>query len=537
MIKQLMKTIIVFGFLLWNSSSLCAQTYRELVMDTISQMADTWCWAASAEMIMKFYHPSLTDSALQPVILKKYSATKDWEFEKECIDCNGNLHKLFVKKITSKCDFSIDPSRYESLFIDYMDQIFHSFGYFSSQEVNADTLPISWERLKKQIDDCRPFIVFIDPLDGQGISSNHAIVAKGYYIIDDSIKYIIANDPWSTCDKGRETIFPYENFLQQADEPLRGLSIERILSTVMEIRPSQIFNNADDCISCAMVTAAMQSEFGGTPSCVMTDLADFTRINHLENESRTSIGGATFTSSIDTIKEKPRDNRLIVTLVNNSDQILGFKENVIINQKLDTFLQQEKHFAANVKYLSVDKLNKCLIFHRPNRIAKTVDHLEEVVDVVSGSVSPNIVSTFQKYKSGTWHLKAITDFTLLKDKIEVKMNGTQNSKITVLSNLRGEDKIIGSKPYELIKIPPFQYEFFSFRVDDQNYMTPASYYPELKLEEYQAYSESKVIGKLRKATNGILKQDNIGFLERLKILFGSSKYRLAIHPSLKKSKI
>ena len=144
-------------------------------------------------------------------------------------------------------------------------------------------------------------------------------------------------------------------------------------------------------------------------------------------------------------------------------------------------MAQKKYFGSKVKYLSVKKLAKCFIFHKPNTVSETLEHEEEVFDIVSGGVDQNVVSTFQKNKEGLWVLRKITNHTSLKSRIDLNTDSlSSNNKNFVLSNLQGADSIQGSIPYELIKFPPFQYEFYLFEYNGDRFMSPAENYSELK---------------------------------------------------------
>ena len=514
MLYKIIRVIILIQVFITHN--LVAQTYKELVMDSLSQRTNTWCWAASAEMVIKFFKPMLSDSAMQPAIVKHYSKFRGWGVEKkDCKDCLGDSLHLLVKKTNSSCDISMQTSSKQ-----YMKQVLLDCNFISNEVNNTPTPSISWAGITQHIDNCRPFIVVVDPTNGQGIGSNHAIVAKGYYFTN-SLNYIIANDPWSTCDKGRETIFPYSNFLQIQNASLKGINIDRVVSIVENIKPNDNCNNNNECFSCAQISQAM-NEALGIDNCVITNM-DAAFLNSTI-DFRTGLGGNSF-SFPDTGKVNYTGNHLISFLVKNAENVVGFNQNIIVPKKLDSLLRIKHNYSAPVKYLSIEKLKRCfLFFQTANNIGDNLNHTEEVRDIVSGTVAPDIVSTFQKGKSGNWHLVGITDYTLLKENIPISIpNGTPVSTNYLLSNLQGADKEPNSIPYELIKIPPFRYEFFSYSINGVKMMTPCSDFKELDLKTDSAYPEEIVIKKLREISRGFAQQFNFGFFYGIKRFFGFSK--------------
>lgn len=512
--------------------------YKELFVKKIAQMDNTWCWAASIEMVMEFHQPSTPNLPVQPDIVLKYANfNKTWKSKAICRVCSSSVvYSIPYANSMNTCYFPIPFSRNGIVSVDFLDQIFNSYGYHSSQRANPKYSPMLWNRLKIEIDNCRPFIVFIEPLAHATISSDHAMVVKGYWMKNVNgvdINYFIANDPWASCSTGSETIFPFTNFTDQPGSgggSLNGSSIQvnRVLATVTDIRQDLDHTQLDDyCSSCRIITAA-RSVNGVANPC-------FTTVIPANLSGRTTgIGGEGFSVLHDTIKDDPKDERLISILAKNAVDVVGFEENKIDDSKMNTYLKKIKYFGAMVKYLSVEKLDKCFIFHGPNKIDKTLSHEEEVMDVVSGEVDVNIVSTFQK-KDGIWVLNAISNFTLLKDKVDINFDtSSSNNKKFILSNLQGPDSIQGSLKYELIKFPPFKYEFLSFEYNGQAYMSPAADYSDLKLYKGIAYREKKVIGGLRVLANDYLNQYRQAFKLQIKTLAFNPKDKFQQYGSTQK---
>lgn len=506
----LVVSIIVSMLLISIGTPLHGQPYKELHLRYRYQLMDTWCWAAAMEMVMNFHHPAVGASPLQADIIKQYSSKiRGWGPDKfDCESCDGNI-SVPVASIYSDCSFSIDFSTETTIRIDYLDRVFSSLNFLSSQEVNIGTSPIPWMRLKNQIDACRPFIAFIDPLDATGINADHAVAIKGYYE-NNSSKFLIANDPWHLCDQGENELFiPYANFQGGNSNADFAVNVEHVWAIVGDIRPSTVHPAPDDnCASCTVINNALEGINPGSSPCFTTDLTDLPIGLRSLRATRTGVGGSEIVDTKDTLK----NTRLASILSKNAGNVAGFLENRINEQGLQSILGKRNYFGGTVKYLSLDQLGKCFIFHVPHKISKALDHREEVIDVVSGSVDSNIVSTFQKDRKGMWHLKKIANFTLLKNKIAVKV-GQEN---IVLSNIQGPDSIRNSYTYELIKVPPFQYEFYAFSYKGSNYMSPAEDYPKLDLLRGEAKPEKIVIGDLRKVANVYLKQYRRNFEYRHK---------------------
>jgi len=491
-------------------------SYKELVLDTLSQRANTWCWAASAEMVIKFFKPELMNSVLQIQMIKEYS--NQWSNPVNCSDCFGRVYTFKVKTQNGPCIFA-------------MTQLNNTFrnillkSNFKSEEIrNTAANPINWSQITALIDACRPFILLVDPTNGQGISSNHYVVGKGYYVSNDSIKYVIANDPWSPCSSGRETIFPYSNFLNISDAALTGLNIHRVISIMKNIIPDEDCDNGngtnEDCYSCDNICIKTSQLLGISP-CILTELDGPISNISRQNDFTTGVGGGSLRIDQDTLKEglRPKTNWLINKLVKNSDKIIGFQNNIIKREQLDSFVFIPHNYATNVKYLSVDKLKKHLCFFRTlNKVQNNLDHAEKVVEVVSGTVSPDIVSAFQQDKLGNLRLVGITDFTFLQERINVKTI-KKDTSVFVLSNLKGAIQIRNGISYELVKIPPFFYEFFMYSLEGKNMMTPCVSYPELGLSSNVAYPEKKVVKRLRKVANQLLDQNRTSFFERIRLFF------------------
>ena len=158
------------------------------------QLKSNWCWAACTQMIDSFYNQrirsqcDIVDSYFEPL------EGKSIIIECDTLACNEPV------------DFSL-PHYNEAL--SYFDiyqgfsRVLSNLGYYSSLEYYPNNK--AWETITKEIDNCRPMILFI----AQGTSNNitvpnenkptHALVIYGYRIQGD-MKYLMIRDPWYPFD-------------------------------------------------------------------------------------------------------------------------------------------------------------------------------------------------------------------------------------------------------------------------------------------------------------------------------------------------
>lgn len=443
-------------------------------------------------------------------------------------------------------------------------------------------------------------MIFIAPLStsvNQNFpSSNHVIMAKGYYQKDttytvdgisktDTLRYVIANDPWKKCTRGNETLLPYAAFTDdslQYTTPNGRYLVNRVLAVVHTIHPNTP-KNYMDCLACDVLTGAYGTNsfvdtatatrsaildsfvtnsirtrslleedliaickatptFGPAPLRVSFDASgsvgniklftyDFgdggsfqtperQTVNHTYESSGTYrviltvYDSQTDTTDRDTViirvlpVSPPEDFKLIDVLLQNAEKVIGFNKNVLTRTEYRTQLQRGGYLDAQVQYLSFDKLNKSrlLALFSLCRLSRVVIPDQEIIEVATTTVQPNLVSLLQRVKTdSSLALRNISNYTALKERITVTINGGAASGSTVvLSNLP-----VGSAPsnavkYSLIKYPPFQYEFYSFQLSGTNskrtYLVPAADYTELNLQESGAYRQKRVLNALAQIT-------------------------------------
>ncbi|MDX1941666.1 MAG: PKD domain-containing protein [Saprospiraceae bacterium] len=636
--NALIKKILLFYFFYFIILTNSMAQYKELLVQRRNQQTNSWCWAACMEMIMNF-HTNSNDS-LQCELAKRYRKIKtgvNTPSTECCFACNiacRGTNCNGTNNAFHQLQMSVSYGGHHSLVTgDYIDQLFYAYGFNSIQEINRDTQPILWEQIKKQIDDCRPFIITIAPIPGlpdidytNVPQNNHALVVKGYHEfldsinINDTLRYIIANDPWRACcaiDSG-QTVLPYSVFVDDTieyDAPYENYFVDRVLSTVHSIFPNapQHFN----CLSCeqlivtydginyvdtipyvifqdekpknndtisvfpqnilpppqdtgiviaqdstviVVVPTINQSpkafltvipDSGQSPLKVLFDasaskdtdgsiitytynfgdgnvvITSEPQFEHTYNAdvSKTYKVILTVTdnkNSTDTISTSinilppPSRPSLFSVLTQNAEKVVGFKDNVFNDAKYDSFITQNGYHDADILYLSFNKLNRS-----PSRSLKKLYSAiipnQQVKDVVTGNIQPNLISTIQKVNDSLWVLKKITTYTFLSEKATVTVeNGSAQNSSFVLSNLRQDYKPSEAINYQLVKYPPFQYEFYSFQVRRRpryaridTYISPVEDYPDLELKKGKAYPERMVLKRLTEITRAFAEINKI----------------------------
>lgn len=474
--------------------------YLQLFVPHEAQLNDTWCWVASMEMVMRFHTASTSTTSLQPLIFRQYAKTRKWTDSVSCTSCNPSISYMIKSKNShpSRCNdvYSIPFSSHISLSTDYIDMFFQALGYQSSQQINYSSTPIPLPILKKQLYECRPFIAFIDPLTA-GIRGGHAIVVKGY-MRENNNDFFLANDPWVQCGTKITTIFPYDNFSTIRGGSLQGTEVYSVLSIVGNIRKDEVFIGEDNCKSCDLVSTAMER-----PCSTNVRPTNLLLAQSVEQE-KIGIGGSSYIHSPDTIKNlTPYHDSLATILINHPKKVVGFEKLVLSNKSVDSFLVQRGYHSAKIKFLSIEKLKRCFIFRSPNTIRDNLEHNEDVIEIVPGEVDQDVVSTLQRNLDNSWVLRKFSNNNNLKPRLDLSLNGS--GLPVILSNLKGINAIPGSISYEIVKFPPFKYEFYSFQNNGQSYLSPVDNYNNFNnIIKGIAYPEEKIIRKLRIEVNGLL---------------------------------
>lgn len=163
-----------------------AQTSRTLAVTPIAQQTEVWCWAASAEMIFRYYNlPNLNPAANYQcgIVAAYYGPSSSCWFN--CFTCVS----------------AIGPMSNAKLLIDGYGIV---AGQFTNSRILNSTLifsALTFNDVAREIDASRPIIAGISP---QGYSypniSQHIVAIVGYQVLNGA-QFVVVNDP-----------FPYDFF-------------------------------------------------------------------------------------------------------------------------------------------------------------------------------------------------------------------------------------------------------------------------------------------------------------------------------------
>lgn len=514
-------------------------TTLQMIIPNQSQETQNWCWAASMKMIMDFHSPSSSVSVTQCALVKELfhheagidlagiNCCTDCHQDSDCTPfgtpCSGSSQNQLANKTIPFTD-EFDQLHAKP---DFFDLIFTKNGYSSVQEVNQIGAPFKWEHIKEQIKQCRPFIINVQDVPGVQATGNHALVVKGYKeSLSTNSRYIITNDPWRPCcTKEDETLLSYDVFTTLTGASAGGYFVSGVLSTVHSIETGTIFEEeGKECRSCEL----LESTYSGSGNSF--------RERRINGNIQAALWGTS--SELESITPPAQlatyqfptppqgtpggsPSRLLELLNKNPTRVAGYQKDILDKKAIDGFYESEVFYTAPVKYMTSSLVNRryflaCLF--PPKKLEKVIISDAEVVDVVSGGVDKDLVSTLQKREDGNWVLRGITTYTHIDKDIGINMANAQGDSIFLKNTLNPEntpDRI----PYTLVKYRPFQYEFFSFTQNGKKYMAPAATYDDLGLEGRTAYREGKVIRSLRRDTRN--------FEKFIKSLFGKpSEYKV-----------
>ena len=208
--KKFLKLLLSFFLFLILNFTLKAQL-KTLDVPLYGQQNNSWCWAASIQMVLKSYNVLYS----QQSIVNKYNRLNGFTQKLGCYGCSSNPCILdnfetlpcsnpeseLVSKERDRC---INPNSFTNLISA------HSF----TMNWNLDCVNYSFNYYSNKIDKGNPIITFIqhhlNSKDASEKGFNHAIVVIGYFI-SNSKKYLIVNDPWKLCG-GCTYAYDYESF-------------------------------------------------------------------------------------------------------------------------------------------------------------------------------------------------------------------------------------------------------------------------------------------------------------------------------------
>ncbi len=485
--NALVRKILLVGFI-WIALCLAhtfAQ-YKEMFVPLKGQQTGSWCWAAAMEMVLDFHNPLGSASTHQCDFVESYRVIKNLGTSPCCTPGN--------------CDgITLPFAREGALDRDYYDMLFSNLHYHSAQIIHRRSAPMSWDHIKKEIDDCHPFLLFIKPQPGPNspVGDFHVIVAKGYLEIG-TLKYIITNDPWK-LGVGDVSLFPYHIFTTLdinyvVPDPTYYI-INTVLAVVENIYPDTIFPGNEHCLPCNAVEATYRAM--PIPSAAYTTQIPDT----LESLISENLVERNFRST-DTIDVPAKNRSLVAALLQNKKAVIGFEHNVLKDNNYQELLQKNIYYDAPVKFIDFDKMN-LPTKRAPKLLAAALIIQADVVEVVTEGVGQNFVSTFEEIKDKNWLLRSIATQSALRK--ELKLTVPKLGDI-VLSNKKGALFNPNAMPYELIKYPPFEYECYSFKVGKGAvYMVPAQDYESIGVKAGIAYTQRDMLQRFSVKTRSYVK--------------------------------
>lgn len=189
MIKIKLEFIVCSFVLLFNSSAVVmSQTLsssRYLTVELSPQKQEYWCWAASAEMVVRFNNRLPAASGNQCNLAQNWINGIEGE---HCVDCS----------CTKSISCNMPVSGIESL-----------RDLFLQNRFTSSMITPTWNYLMKQIKNKKlPFIVIKQyRSDVEDCTPSHILVAKGYEVykqkiegIDVESRYLVINDPQSNTN-------------------------------------------------------------------------------------------------------------------------------------------------------------------------------------------------------------------------------------------------------------------------------------------------------------------------------------------------
>jgi hypothetical protein len=216
-----MKTSFIYLiFFIILVSDLKAQN-KILSVPFISQRTDSWCWAACMESIVNYHNTNTTQCRLSIINLEeqnRFAQITNEQLSRAVRCCNNMCMRPNDCRFETSCvNCNVTISSINTFKIPFFQNIFSKLS-FNSKE---DTIDLSWEQVKSQIDNTKPFILALDmQLAPNSEEISHALIAKGYEtkmtIRGIENKYIVCDNPWKyiVIESGREICKPYKRNLR-----------------------------------------------------------------------------------------------------------------------------------------------------------------------------------------------------------------------------------------------------------------------------------------------------------------------------------
>jgi len=190
--KTIYTLLILVGFL----QGVSAQTYLNVPL--ISQKQSNWCWAASIEMIMKYHNFNSRITQCDILEIYQLKAGRGTCNFSTC-DCD-NLNV---------CNAPIELLNDANAPTENLEKILDDLQYNVTLTPNS----LEWNNIKSQIDQCQPIIVFVVRGNLRATEGGqHTLVIDGY-LERDCEHYLLIKDPWETCNTGCSYALNYDDLI------------------------------------------------------------------------------------------------------------------------------------------------------------------------------------------------------------------------------------------------------------------------------------------------------------------------------------
>ena len=217
-------------------SNIYGQT--ELNVSLKPQVAKFFCWAASSEMVLSFNGFPQNQCKL----VKRYANTSGVNPNPICCNslCLNGSCPYPISPCTTCSDIVLTDGNYIKSVLDY-------YMLKSTIANNGNLITrITWDRLTKQIDNCKPMVAVFD-VEGNSTDTEffgrHAATIKGYWIPSSPTdSFIMIADPWKPCI-GDSSVFI--NFAV-----VRGLTTGNRYKNIFEYFYDMLPKNPATIISC-----------------------------------------------------------------------------------------------------------------------------------------------------------------------------------------------------------------------------------------------------------------------------------------------
>lgn len=347
-----------------SATSICTSAVLNLPsIPADAQKKNKWCWAASMAMIMKYHIPS---SKQQFELVQDYYNVYSMgsTIKNDCYirQCDANPNDVAINCVKS---ISIFQPNFNLGFGGSYNQYFNLLFLFNDW-ISVEDTQISWDRLKFEINSCRPVILVRDTAVSGSVF--HAVVAKGFIECSDGTKKVIVNDPFEVCVGHEDYLnFPFEILVNNKAK-------KTVLEAIYYINPK----SKNECTLCNDI-----NKTNPVPESVLVSLK--TGINRFTTNKNLS-----FTDYITSINKDSQNYIIPVKRVSFNNVSKYYKYPNIDSNSFDGNIRFNKIY-ENIE--SVDIIPKSVDNQLLYRMTKGVSGYQ------NEKVSPFIPYDFNKIKS------------------------------------------------------------------------------------------------------------------------------------------